>query len=38
MKVVKWLRQRLCTHKYRKHWSKEKRKYEYRCVKCGKAR
>lgn len=36
MDVIKWLRQRFCKHKYRKHWSKERQQYEMRCVKCNK--
>ena len=36
--IVKSLKQRFCTHKYKKHWSKKHGTYEYKCVKCGKVR
>ena len=34
--MFKWLKQRFCKHKYRKHYDKSTKGYVRRCVKCGK--
>lgn len=34
--MLKWLKQRFCKHKYRKHYDKTTNGYVRRCVKCGK--
>ena len=34
--MLKWLKQRFCKHKYRKHYDKTTKGYVRRCVKCGK--
>lgn len=34
--MLKWLKQRFCKHKYRKHYDKATKGYVRRCVKCGK--
>ena len=36
MSIFKRIRQLFCKHKYKKHYSTEKKGYEYRCVKCDK--
>lgn len=34
--MLRWLKQRFCKHKYRKHYDKAAKGYVRRCVKCGK--
>ena len=34
--MFRWLKQRFCKHKYRKHYDKTAKGYVRRCVKCGK--
>lgn len=34
--MLRWLNQRFCKHKYRKHYDKTAKGYVRRCVKCGK--
>lgn len=34
--MLRWLKQRFCKHKYRKHYDKTTKGYVRRCVKCGK--
>lgn len=34
--MFRWIKQRFCKHKYRKHYDKTTKGYVRRCVKCGK--
>ena len=35
-RIILWIRQRFCRHKYKKHWNKKTKEYERRCVYCEK--
>lgn len=35
-RFVIWMKQKLCKHKYSKHYSRDSGAYVMRCVKCGK--
>lgn len=35
-RIAIWLKEKLCKHKYRKHYSRDSNGYVMRCVKCGK--
>ena len=35
-RIFNWIRQKMCRHKFQKHYDTKKKAYVYKCVKCGK--